>query len=419
MEARYQHKNGALVPVLCRGEVIEWTVDGCPKRMVGTHTDLSDLLQSQEEARKLDRRFQLIVEGVTVGLWQWSANGEDADWWSPMNYRLYGLKPGEIEPTYDNFRALIHPDDRDLFDKALDDHLAHKKPYLIELRILHKTKGYRWFLDSGQAEWDDQGRPIQMLGSVTDIHDQKMAQFIQEERRTELEKANAQLARSNAELDQFAYIASHDLRTPLRGMDNLVAWLQEDLDDKVTPDVQAQFDLLTNRIQRMDSLLTGILQVSRAGQTDLKPEPVDMNVLLRDLQDWIVDDADFRFNIERDLPVITAPKSMLEQIFLNLISNAVKHHDQEQGQIDIHCQRKADEVIFFVRDDGPGVPEEYRQQVFEMFKTLQPRDKIEGNGIGLAIVKRMVQKLGGYIEILPKTGPRGTTFKLSLPIVSK
>lgn len=225
----------------------------------------------------------------------------------------------------------------------------------------------------------------------------------------------ANLVQANKDLDHFAYISSHDLKAPLRGMDDLAKWIAEDLGDNITPDIQEKIDLLRGRVSRMESLLKDILAFSRAGKNMAEPEEVDFEAVVDEVIDWI--SPPDGFNIVRDtaLPTLIAPKSVTELVTLNLVSNAIKHHDRPEGTIRIGYEGGETHHLYYVSDDGPGIPEKYHKHVFEIFKKLTPRDHVEGSGMGLAIVKKMTQALGGKIEILSEDGKRGTTFNVYIP----
>jgi len=231
----------------------------------------------------------------------------------------------------------------------------------------------------------------------------------------ELLDHSIRLHQANKDLDHFAYMASHDLRAPLRGMDQIATWIGEDLGDKITPDIQENIDFLRGRVSRMESLLTDILAFSRAGKNMADPEDVDMDAIVDEVIDWLPPLGDFNIIKDTDLPTLNVPKSAIQQIFLNLISNAIKHHDKAEGTVNVGYKETKTHHLFYISDDGPGILKKYQDHVFEVFKKLKGRDQVEGSGIGLSIVKKMAEALGGTIGIMSEDGQRGTTFNISIP----
>jgi PAS domain S-box-containing protein len=208
------------------------------------------------------------------------------------------------------------------------------------------------------------------------------------------------LKRSNEELEQFAYIASHDLKAPLRGIDNLVTWIEEDLAEQLSGDTRTNMDLLHNRVQRLESLLNDLLDYSRAGRRAEAVERIDTRELVQELAGLVSPPEGFRIHVADDLPTIEAPRAPLTQIFQNLIGNAVKHHDRPAaGNIWVDARPNAEGTEYIVSDDGPGIPERFHERVFGMFQTLRPRDEVEGSGMGLAIVKKLIEAHGGSVSL--------------------
>jgi len=224
-----------------------------------------------------------------------------------------------------------------------------------------------------------------------------------------LTQTNTVLEKRNQELDQFAYIVSHDLKAPLRAIDNLSHWIEEDLQDHLNGDTQRQMSLLRGRVQRMDALINGLLQYSRVGRLKSDLEVVDVNALLADVVDSIAPPASFAIAIAPEMPILLTERLPLEQVFTNLLSNAIKHHNQPDGQIQISVQEQAEFYEFAVSDNGPGIAPEDHERVFGIFQTLKARDQAENTGVGLAIVKKILEDKGGTIRLDSQEG-QGATF---------
>lgn len=216
----------------------------------------------------------------------------------------------------------------------------------------------------------------------------------------EVERRTSMLQQSNADLESFAYVASHDLKAPLRAVDNLSAWLEEDLADRLEPDEAEKMELLRGRVRRMEMLLDDLLSYSRASRAVHDIQEVNVGELVAELcQTQLELPAGFTLELSPDLPTLSTARIPLEQVFRNLISNAVKHHDRGEGRIEVSWAPHPHGHAFSVRDDGPGIPAEQRERVFGLFKTLRPRDEVEGSGIGLSLVQRLVKRYFGEVSI--------------------
>ncbi|MCB0335376.1 MAG: hypothetical protein KDD62_03700 [Bdellovibrionales bacterium] len=226
---------------------------------------------------------------------------------------------------------------------------------------------------------------------------------------------NERLERSNKELDNFAYIASHDLKAPLRAIANLASWIEEDTEGQLPDSTRKHLTTLKQRVTRMNKLLDDVLEYSRAGRSNGEVEPFQLQEVFRNISGLLTPPNDFSVifpTIDRTLYGHRVP---LEQVLRNLIQNALKHHDQATGRIEIGVEPDGQRLKFSVVDDGPGVPPEYQEVVFEMFKTLHPRDRTEGSGTGLAVSRKIVASFGGHLW-LESDGAHGSTFSFTWPV---
>jgi len=227
----------------------------------------------------------------------------------------------------------------------------------------------------------------------------------------EAETLARDLQRSNQDLEEFAYVASHDLKAPLRGIDNLAGWIEEDLKEVMQGEAKENMGLLRGRIKRLESLLDDLLAYSRAGKMKGDHEIVNSKLLAIDVASLFNSpNLDLKIKVDDTLPTFTTQKTPLEQVFRNLINNAIKHHDRKSISIEITAKQNGEFISFSVKDDGPGIAPEYHERIFEMFKTLKPRDEIEGSGMGLTIIKKLLDAQGGKIRVESQIGKRGTNF---------
>jgi two-component system sensor kinase FixL len=226
----------------------------------------------------------------------------------------------------------------------------------------------------------------------------------------------AELERSNHELDQFAYVASHDLKAPLRVIDNASRWLEEDLAAKLTEEDKANMSLLRGRVGRMEKLLDDLLEYSRIGKAEdgRFSETLRLDALVEDIVLLLEPPPAMRVVVPADFAGVEVYRMPLQRVLYNLIGNAIKHHDRKTGTIELAAEERDDHYLFAVKDDGPGIPSAYREVIFEMFRTLKPRDQVEGSGMGLALVKKTVESKGGTISV-ESCGERGSAFTFSWP----
>ena len=245
----------------------------------------------------------------------------------------------------------------------------------------------------------------------------KLSQEIKERIRTEenLIQLLEQLEKTNTELNDFMYIASHDLKTPLRGIATLANWILKDYEDKFDEQGKEKINLLMTRVGRMYSLLNGILRYSRLGRIKEEKIMVDFNKLVTEVVDVINPPENIKVIVANELPVIQCEKSPISQVFSILISNAVKYMDKPHGRIKICSVEENGFWKFSVADNGPGIEEKYFEKIFQIFQSLSPRDEFESTGIGLAMIKKIIESYGGRIWVKSKVGS-GTTFLFTLPI---
>mgnify|MGYP000120810291 FL=1 len=275
-----------------------------------------------------------------------------------------------------------------------------------EFKRFAKDGSVRWISGNYNPIKDLNGKAYKVLKIARDITEQKKIQ-------EELKVVLSDLEKKNVELDQFGYIVSHDLKAPLRAINNLAEWIVEDMPD-MPKDVEANFKTLRGRVLRMENMINGVLEYSKIGRAKIEREKIDVTQLLNQIIDAIVPSNGFEVNIEGTMPIINSEPILLEQIFSNLISNSVKYNDKETGEINCSYRSIPGFHEFTVSDNGPGIEEEYYEKVFLVFQTIEARDKKESTGIGLSIVKKIIEEKGGYIRIESVVGD-GVSFIFAIP----
>ena len=229
-----------------------------------------------------------------------------------------------------------------------------------------------------------------------------------------MKQRTAELEVANKELQGFAYVVSHDLKAPLRGISRLTQWLTEDYTTAFDAKGKEMADLLVGRVKCMDALIDGILEYTRVGRIVGQSEKIDLNQLLPEVIDLLSPPPTIQIEIARELPVIAGDSIRILQVFSNLIGNAMKFMDKPHGIIRVDCKDGGGAWQFSVTDNGPGIELRYYERIFQIFQTLQPRDEMENTGIGLTIVRKIVELYGGKIWVESEPG-KGSSFMFTFP----
>lgn len=367
-------------------------------KVLAAVVDLTERFAKDKALRKLTETLDRTSRISGVGGWEYNlVTGEI--FWSDETFRIHDLPVSDSPPSVDEGISFFTPDAQPIIRKAVEDGIESGDGWDVVLPFI-TAKGRRiWARAVGTVEME-KNKPVKLLGTFQDVTERK--NFIDE------------LERSNKELHDFAYVASHDLRSPLRGIDQLASWLAEDLEGKVEPDDLDHLRLMRGRISRMERLLDDLLAYSRAGKEKSNVNLTDVKEMVQNAFEMSDVKQSFQLVCEGNFPTFETLNAPLEQIFRNLISNAIKHHDKGEGTIFVKSSKQRGFYQFEVADDGAGIPPQHAELAFAMFQTLRPRDEVEGSGMGLAIVKKTVESFGGTIELVDNK-PRGARFIFTWP----
>lgn len=371
--------------------------------------------QANADLEESKSRFQLAVRASSAGIWEWDAK-TDALFWSDHLKAMLGISDPTFEPTLSIFMDRLHPDDLDVVMERRGRHLELQDDYDVECRLRHEDGSYVWVRKTGQAVWDEAGNPVRMAGSVNDISARKLAEV-------ERDRHAAELERSNRELDDFAHIASHDLKEPLRAIYNHASFLLEDYEDKLGADGQKRLHRLISLSKRMEMLIGDLLYYSRLGRGEQAFESLDLNTVIANIETNLADTLaarQARLILPEPLPKAAGSRPMMTTVFQNLISNAAKYNESKDKIVEIgtarpeqHPESEA-QTVFYVRDNGIGIDPIFKDDIFRIFKRLNSDKQFgEGTGAGLTFVKKIIENHGGriWLESLPG---EGSTFFFTL-----
>ena len=216
------------------------------------------------------------------------------------------------------------------------------------------------------------------------------------------------------EMEDFAYAASHDLRAPLRSMENLAQWIEEDLGAAPSPEVAENLKLMHGNIRRMQQLLDDLLAYARAGSLTEAPRRVDLKALLAEVLAAAKPRPGIKVELDSGLEPFQAEAGALGQVLLQLLDNALRHHDKATGLVVVSAAEQGSHVELTVTDDGPGIDPKQHEMIFKLGKTLKPKDEAQGSGVGLALAKKLALKYGASISLISTPG-QGSSFRLSWP----
>lgn len=401
---------------------------GEPIRSVGTVQDITSLHLVELELHQSEERMRLVLNASNDGIWDWNIDTHE-DYLSPRWKEIVGYRDDELPNIESSFFKLIHPDDKSAVTQAVTSHFEKHEPFHTHMRLRHKNGSYRWVLSRGEALRDTDGRPVRMVGAITDITNLKQAEeklrTLNEElemrvkqRTSEMTTARNEAERANRAKSEFLSRMSHELRTPM----NAILGFSQVLEFKNLPPDQLEY---VHEIHRAGDylleLINELLDLARieTGKMAVVLEPVDVSSAINaavKIIDSLIKIKQIHFINQCGAgESVLADPTRLKQVLVNLLSNAAKYNHSE-GDIKVSCRLEKDLLRLCITDTGPGIPPEKQAQLFQPFERLGAESsEIEGTGIGLAISKQLTELMGGKLEFDSTLG-KGSTFWVELPI---
>lgn len=435
MEHRLLHRDGSYRWILSHAIPV-YDANGNIFAYVGSSIDIDEAKRNRQKLLTALEQIRLSKEAAELGTFDMDLERGTMHWDDRCRI-LFGISHHETVTYEKDFAQGLHPDDRErvlklierLFVKSISN-----GDYDVEYRTVGAEDGViRWVRAKGKVYFDSQDKPVRFIGSVIDITEKMMAlqqiEKVVEERTKELAEANErllqvnkELQRSNQNLEEFAHAASHDLKEPVRKIHFFTQQLREQLTDRLNDSEMRSFSRIENATQRMGNLIDDLLLYSHVSQRPYETELIDMNEKVqRVLEDLDLDIEEKKATIRvGKLPVVRGYRRQLQQLLQNLISNAVKYSKTDEPPvIEIESQEAQREDkhyhLISVKDNGIGFAQEYAAKIFQMFTRLHGKAEYSGTGVGLSIVKKVVENHDGFIDVTSEPG-KGSIFKIYLPV---
>ncbi len=390
--------------------------DSLVASIVNTFRDITFRKKTEQEIIKLNTKLKSAQEIASLGYWEIHLQGGD-NFLSDEIYTICELTSTESSFSFEEFKALISPKDIDRFIENHEKLFKTGTPFKAEYRMVLRNKKQKVVLSTGNLVQDQQGRPLLIEGTLQDITQLKKTEKELRKLNSQLQMRAKELAISNSELEQFAYIASHDLQEPLRMVTSFLTQLEKKYAEKLDDKAKQYIYFATDGAVRMRKIILDLLEFSRIGKSEFEYEDVDINELLLEaikLNKNLIDEKQAIITYDT-LPILKIQRTPLLQVFQNLLGNSLKYiQNNAHPIIHIGIVEEKDRWIFSVKDNGIGIHEQFFDKIFILFQRLHNRDEYSGTGIGLAICKKIIENYGGKIWVNSEEG-KGAIFYFSIP----
>lgn len=383
------------------GQIIRW---------FGTCTDIHELKMAQAALAKSEERLSRIIEGSNDGIWEWDFKNDKA-WWNDRFNEIIGRNIPENERSYGSVLPFIPEEDKNILPMAVDMFLKGLGKLEVVYRLIRPNGEIRHLLSKGKGVLDAAGNVTMLSGTITDITEQKQWE-------ENLRINNEQLTRINNDLDNFIYTASHDLRSPIANIEGLMRLLSTTLDLESNQEVKKINSLILFSIERFKQIIKDLTEVAKVSGTQEEVCELSFSEILDEIKlniQGLIDESQAQITDDfSEAPNINFSPKNMRSIIYNLVSNAIKYRSPDRPvKVKVTTTREANYILLCVEDNGMGIREKDHEKVFQMFKRVHTH--VEGTGIGLAIVKKIVDNNGGKIELESEEG-KGTTFRIYLKV---
>ncbi|EAZ94491.1 sensory transduction histidine kinase [Flavobacteria bacterium BAL38] len=411
----HKRKDGSVYPVEVHLQLV---IEDKAKRFLANILDITERKKNKEIILLSNERFEKVTEATNDAIWDWDIVNQTI-YRSKAFERFFGKKvPDKIIDNRfwnDNF----HPDDVENFKTSLSEAVADPSitRWWLEFRVINKQKKVLFVIDRGIIIRDSKGKAIRMVGAMTDITEQKQMTVELSELNEALQKYTIELERSNKELEQFAFVASHDLQEPLRMISSFMELFLRRYGHEIDENGKKYIHLATDGAKRMKQLMLDLLQYSRASRPQEGREQIDLKEVIIDykrLRRKVISEKSAAITF-KNLPTFITYKAAITQIMHCILDNALKYSKENSpSKIEINCQENDQEWIFSIKDNGIGIDSQFYEKIFVIFQRLHSKEAYSGTGIGLSVAKRHVEFLGGKIWLESVVG-EGSTFYFTIP----
>ncbi len=386
---------------------------------------LVEINQTRKKLSESENRFNLAMNASQDGLYDWNLVTNEI-YYSPGWKKMLGYEYDQLPNDFSVWEKLTAPEDVKKSWQMLEKVINKKRErFVMEFRMKHKDGRWINILSRASAFFDENDRAVRMIGTHVDITGQKKVEEELQKYHLYLEdmvtRRTAKLEAANKELEAFAYSVSHDLRAPLRAIDGFSQYLEKQYSKSLDNKAARYINIIRENTTKMDKLITDLLQLSRLSRSELNYVNLDMNEIVRTVFKEISTEKEYNeFDfILSALPDIEGDSTSIHQVWTNLINNALKYSsDSPVKRIEIGAFSEEKSVTYFVKDQGCGFDMEYKDKLFGVFQRLHSGNEYAGTGVGLAIVKRIVEKHGGTVRA-EGNPEKGATFSFTLPVLNK
>jgi PAS domain S-box-containing protein len=417
-EPQHQAVKGVRLPT---GEIRWFSVnarpvpgdDDRPVAAVVSFTDITEQREAEQELRDSEEQLRMAQQIAHLGGWYWDVVADEITW-SEELFRIYGVGPDTFQPTLSGLLEKVHTQDRERLQHAVEQAMQTQEPYEVIHRVVRPSGEIRVLLARGEIITDGAGQVVAMQGTAQDITDQQQA-------RDALQRYANELEERNTELEQFAYVASHDLQEPLRMISSFLQLLERRYGEHLDETAKEYIRFAVDGAKRMQRLIQDLLVYSRVGTRGKAFQRVDLGVIVEEVLADLgtaIDESGANVKVG-ELPNLQADPTQMRQLFQNIIGNALKFRSERPPEIQVSAERIRENGSpvwrVAVQDNGIGIAPEHAERIFQIFQRLHTREEYEGTGIGLAICRKIIERHGGRIW-LDSHPDRGSTFYFTIPV---